>query len=129
MKAVCVSGSLSLVDADLRKPYAGYVSPLDYDFGLVAGCEYLLLALIVRGGGGAWFYVTPPTEVDVSIVPAVLFSADWQRLYGGWKVKADESGVIQLAPEKLAAIDGWYEKYIEGDDSVISFIRSLLLSK
>jgi len=107
-----------------RSEYASRVNPIDYDFGLERGVEYVVMGVQLRGAG-AWLYIQKPeAHALLSVAPASLFSCDWTSVPRGWSVRVLEgsAGGTELLPTRLARLEGWFERYLEGDAEVAAIL-------
>ena len=104
--------------------YSMMVKPLSYEFDLERDAVYGVIGVQTRRGT-PWLYVTAVTgELEVQIVPGVLFRFDWwQEVPPDWRVRITRDGDIDLMPTSLAAIDGWFERYVDGDSQIIDIVH------
>ena len=127
IKVHCRYLSLSEIPNDMDlTAYREFVQPLDYDFSLERGTEYLVMAIIERKGT-PWLYVVFGDEcVELQIVPAVLFSFENFAFPSGMVVRMTNSSQpgLEILPASLSNIDTWFERYVEGDESVTEIIES-----
>ena len=106
--------------------YKEFVRPLDYDFGLVRGADYLVIGIVERRGT-IWLYVVPNDgEMELDFVPAVLFVFDKAKIPAGMVVKIvnDQHSSLEILPESLASIEGWFERYVDKDEEIVKIIES-----
>lgn len=124
-KVVCKHLSLSEIcgDVDLSS-YKDFVSPFSYEFALDRGAEYLMVAIVERKGG-AWLYVASADD-GIYIVPAALFSFDDSSILSGMVVRmtCTPQPSLEILPASLSRIDGWFERYVGGDQWVIGVVES-----
>jgi hypothetical protein len=106
-------------------PYKELVRPLDYDFGLVLGAEYVVIAIIERNGT-LWMYVAPIYgDVELFLVPAGLFSFDSSAIPLGMVVRQVNSKrpSLEILPSSLSRINDWFERYVDDDALVRAVIN------
>jgi hypothetical protein len=107
--------------------YHEFVRPLDYDFGLERNADYQVIGILERGGT-PWVYVTPTIgDIELAIVPAVLFSFEGAVIPSGMVVRfaQDQRPSLEILPQSLSEIDHWFERYLGDDDEVVKIIESI----
>jgi hypothetical protein len=108
--------------------YQDFVRPLAYPFDLVVGSEYSVLGVVSRKGT-IWLYVARADVArELILAPAALFSFGWSALPRGWQIRVTAEDDVQILPAVLAGIDGWYERYVDDDQSVHHTVHALLTS-
>jgi hypothetical protein len=124
MRAICKH--LSITEAAGTNgidTYLGMFHPIDYDFGLVKGREYLVFGMSFRRGT-AWLYVNHAASADhppdISLAPAALFSLAVREIPSEMVLTVSENGCdVQIIPAAVASIDHWFERYVEDDTEVL----------
>jgi len=123
----CCYSALSELSADANLDvYHQCVRPLDYDFCLDRGKDYLFFGIIWRCEA-PWLYVTSmDNSPEVDIVPAVLFPFDCSVTPTGMSVKMTNfpNPQLEILPTAVASIDNWFERYIDEDDEVMEIVKS-----
>jgi hypothetical protein len=126
--------------------YKTMVNPLEYDFCLDPDVNYLVIGIVVRRGT-TWLYVVPENKnkkiscapavllkfyeaqplydiKEISIIPAVLFDFCIADIPTGMTVKVTNNGqYLEILPQRLASIEGWYERYLNDDPEIISIVE------
>ena len=128
IKVFCQYLSLSELPNNIDlMAYNEFIRPLDYEFSLERGAEYLVIAIVERKGI-PWLYVTSNNngDTEIDIVPAVLFSFDNSSIISGMIIRMTNTPQpsLEILPVRLSSIDNWFERYIDGDDAVIDIIES-----
>jgi hypothetical protein len=131
MRAICKH--LSIVEAtggDRIDAYRGMINPIDYDFGLVKGREYLVFGMSFRRGT-AWLYVTHSADPpDISPVPAALFSFAEREIPSEMMLTVSEDGCdAEIIPAAVASFDHWFERYVEDDSEVLHAVANEILRR
>lgn len=106
--------------------YQEFVRPIDYDFGLARGADYLVIGIVERKRT-IWFYVVPHNgDAELDFVPAVLFAFDKAKIPEGMIVRMvnDQQPSLEILPESLASIEGWFERYVDEDEEIVKIIES-----
>ncbi len=106
--------------------YKEFVRPLDYDFSLVRGADYLVIGVVQRKGT-IWLYVVPSNgELELDFVPAALFVFDEAKIPVGMVVRMvnEPRPSLEILPESLARIEGWFERYTDEDEEIVKIIKS-----
>ena len=123
MRAICKH--LSIVEAtgsDRIDAYRGMINPMDYEFGLERGREYLVFGMWFRHGA-AWLYVNHAPSADppdISPVPAALFSFTEREIPSEMVLTVSENGCdAQIIPAAVASFDRWFERYVDDDPEVV----------
>ena len=62
----------------------------------------------------------------MQIVPGVLFKFAWTSLPVNWQIRIASDGDVDLLPAKLAAIEGWFERYVNGDAAVVNVVNEVV---
>lgn len=123
MRAICKH--LSILEAtggDRIDAYRGMINPIDYDFGLEKGGEYLVFGISFRRGV-AWLYVTQIPSADprdITLVPAALFSFAVREIPSEMVLAVSENGCdAEIIPATVASFERWYERYVEEDSEIV----------
>lgn len=128
IKVCCRHLSLSELSLDIDiTTYQDFVRPLDYDFALERGVEYIAIGITERKGT-PWLYVVPADgDVELDIVPAALFSFDEAVIPPGMVVRMTTGPHfgLEILPRSLAIIEDWFERYVEGDEDVVATVESI----
>lgn len=127
LKVSCRYLTLSEVSSDFDiTAYDEFVRPLEYDFGLVRNNDYQVIGVIERKGT-PWLYIIPfDGDIELDVVPAVLFSFERAAIPFGMIVRLTSAPQpsLEILPEGLAAVDDWFERYVDGDEGVVAIIES-----
>ena len=124
MRAICKHLSIvEAADGDRIDAYRGMFNPIDYDFGLVRGREYLVFGLSFRRGT-AWLYVNHASSADhppdISLAPAALFSFAIREIPSETVLTIAENGCdAQIIPAAVASFDRWFERHVEDDSEIV----------
>ncbi|MBM0107697.1 hypothetical protein JM946_23380 [Steroidobacter sp. S1-65] len=131
MRTICKH--LSIVEAtggDRLDVYRGIINPIDYDFGLEKGGEYLVFGMSLRHGT-TWLYVTqspwssPP---DIRLVPAALFEFSAREIPPAMVLTVSANGCdAEIVPAAVASFEHWYERYVEDDAGVVRAVAAAVL--
>jgi len=103
--------------------YDKFVRPLSYEFDLERNALYAVIGVRTRRGT-PWLYAAAMTgERGIQIVPAVLFRFDWEEVPSDWRIRITRDGNIDLTPNSLAVIEDWFERYVNGDSTIIGIVN------
>lgn len=123
MLAICTH--LSIVEAtgsDQIDAYRGMIKPLDYEFALEKGREYLVFGMWFRHGT-VWLYVNHAASADppdISLAPAALFSFAVREIPSEMVLTISEDGCdAQIIPAAVASFDHWFERYADDDAEIV----------
>ena len=112
-----------IADLHAIDEYNMMVRPLSYEFDLERDAAYAVIGLRMRRGTPCLYLTAVSGEREVQIVPAVLFGFDWQEIPSDWQVRITPEGDIDLLPSRLAAIEGWFERYVGVDSRVVEIVN------
>jgi hypothetical protein len=129
IKAKCIYQNLTLVPnySDDLKKYIDVVKPLDYDFGILLGAEYLIVGFSNKMNIPEVFLVpalaTSDYEVDkLEIAPLVLFSIYMNEFPNNMVVQNSE-----IIPKTFAKIQNWFELYVDGQKEIVDIVEAEVL--
>lgn len=102
--------------------YNANVNPLNYDFGLNVGEDYILLG-ITQLNSLPYYYILSDNEVDIA--PALLFEEAQYKIPKDWviKISPKDFKTLEILPKFLTDIPNWFEKYLDEDDKVLEIVN------
>jgi hypothetical protein len=114
------------VDVDLAG-FASFVNPIDYEFSVHPGTEYVVLGF-ERRRGTLWLFVAPSVKGgELDLVPALLFSPGSEAQEGRLAFGNDEEtlifGLDAITPA-LRKEERWYELYLEDDPRINALVAA-----
>ncbi|MEQ1561068.1 MAG: hypothetical protein ABL933_19320 [Methyloglobulus sp.] len=106
--------------------YQEFVSPINYDFGLTRDTKHLVIGIVERKGT-LWLYSTAEdSSKELNCIPAVLFAIERAKIPVGMTVSLinTERSSLEILPESLACIEGWFERYVDEDEEIVKIVES-----
>lgn len=124
-KATCIYKNLTEIPNytdDLVK-YKNFVKPIDYDFGLSLGADYLVMGFFVINEISNIFLVpalaTNSSKIDTLEVALIALFSIHVTKFPENLVKHN----LEVIPKSFAHIPHWFERYMNEEDMVVEVVE------
>lgn len=104
----------------------------DYDYCLQPHKDYLVLGVTDLDMNNLYVVLPEKKPLEVDVQPAVFFDMEWQKIPADWKIMLTKGlHKIKILPQALAAIDHWFERYLDQEKEVVEkthqFAREMVI--